>query len=128
LVTLDLSQSHLSLVFSIYGVFQVTGSIAVMLLQTWPLAAQLTTPQQYWVVVTAVCGAMGASLLMTLQPAVFPLLLVARSAQGLFGAVYAIYAMVLMARTFPMAWMLQAVAVMTAGGCLGLNMRRRTLV
>jgi MFS family permease len=106
----------MSLAYSIYGIAQLVGSIALLLLQSWPAAASIRLPTQYTIIVVTVVVALGSTLLMVLAPASYQLLLVARAIQGTMGAVYTIYAMTLLVQWFPPAWQMQAVAFMTAGG------------
>jgi MFS family permease len=57
----------------------------------------------------------GSCLLTIIQPYNYSLLLLERSLQGAAAAAYSIAAMVLLAEKFPVAWVMQAVAFMTAG-------------
>lgn len=112
--TLGITQEHMALGYSIYGIAQLVGSIA-LLLQSWRAAASIRLPTQYTLILVTVVTALGSTLLMVLAPASYQLLLVARALQGTMGAVYTIYAMTLLVQWFPPAWQMQAVAFMTAG-------------
>jgi MFS family permease len=113
--TLGVKQEALSLAYAIYGIFQLVASVILLLLQFWKPIARMSMQRQFLIVLLVVAAAFGSTFLMVFWPASYQLLLTARALQGTFGAVYSIYAMVLLARGFPLEWQMQAIAFMTAG-------------
>jgi MFS family permease len=113
--TLGITQQAMSLAYAIYGIFQLGGSILLLLLQCLKAVSRISLQLQFLIIILVVAAALGSTLLMVIWPASYPLLLLARALQGSFGAIYTIYAMVLLAKGFPAEWQMQAIAFMTAG-------------
>jgi MFS family permease len=119
--TLGISQEHMSVAYAIYGMFQIVTSIAILLMQGWHRCKQSSIGKQFGVILAVVAAAAGSTVIMIIWPASYAMLLLARGAQGTCGAVYSILSMILLARSFPAEWQMQAIAFMTAGIALQTN-------
>ncbi len=115
LATMGISQTGMSIAYAIYGMFQVAGTVIVLLLQCSKRIARIPLAAQFLILTTAISIAAGSTLIMVLMPYSYAMLLLARAVQGTCGAVYYVYGLILLARFFPPEWQLQAVAFMTAG-------------
>jgi MFS family permease len=115
LATLGITQQGMGLAYSLYGIFQLTGSVLILLLQSFDRVAKARLQMQYILVVFAVLAALASTVVMVLWPASYPVLLLARAIQGMSSAAYNIYPMSLIGSTFPPEWQMQAIAFLTAG-------------
>lgn len=115
---LGLSQTHLSLGYATYGMLQIAATVAVLLLQLWPVVSSFTLAAQCTSILAAAGATVADTVIMVLWPASYALLVVARSLQGMFSAVYFIYTLILIVDTFPPAYRIQTIACMTAGRML----------
>ena len=115
LATLGITQARMGVAYSLYGIFQLAGSLLVLLSQSCNKLAKAGLKLQYYLVVFAVLAALASTVVMVLRPASYPLLLLARAIQGLSSAAYNIYPMALIGKVFPSDWQMQAIAFLTAG-------------